>query len=72
MSHNEACVGCTPQPFEGRPRVLALTPKARCALAYGERIVPQDLFSREQFDAIRNAGYDVFFVRAESLLAGAK
>ena len=55
-------------PQNGRVRTLALTPRARCALAYGERVVPQDLFTREQYDAIRAAGLDVFYVRADQLL----
>lgn len=52
-------------------RCLTLTAKGRCALAYGERVVPQDLFTREQWAALAAAGFSVWFVRADRLLGEA-
>ena len=50
---------------EGR-RTLTLTGRGHAALA--RRVAPCDLFTPEQYDAIRNAGLDVFFVPAAALL----
>lgn len=61
-----------PHPAEYRARTLTLTAKGRAALAEDQRLIPADLFSQAQYDAIRAAGLDVFFVRAERLLGGAR
>lgn len=50
---------------EGR-RTLTLTGRGMAALA--QRLAPSDLFTPEQYDAIRNAGYDVRFVALASVL----
>lgn len=49
-------------------RAVALTGRALALLAATERIAPCDLFTPEQYDAIRKAGLDVFFVGADTLL----
>lgn len=54
---------------EGR-RTLSLTGRGLAVLE--SRVAPCDLFTPEQYDAIRNAGLDVFFVRADALLAGVR
>ena len=52
---------------EGRC-TLTLTGRGLAAVDAARRVTPADLFTPAQYDAIRNAGYDVFFVRAESLV----
>lgn len=58
----------TTQPDTFVHRGWTLTGLGRAYLASDERVTPADLFTPEQYDAIRNAGYDVTFVRAERLL----
>ena len=50
---------------EGR-RTLTLTGRGHAALE--SRVAPCDLFTQEQYDAIRNAGLDVRFVPLASVL----
>jgi hypothetical protein len=49
-------------------RGLRLTGLGVAALAAEERVTPADLFAPDVYDAIRKAGLDVYFVRAEGLL----
>ena len=49
-------------------RGFVLTGKARAALDADQRLIPADLFTPAQYDAIRNAGYVVRFVPLASVL----
>lgn len=71
MSRNDAYYAL-PRTQDGRMRTLALTGRGQAALSTAERVTPDSLFTPEQYDAIKRAGLDVFFVRADSLIGGAE
>ena len=52
-----------------RIRTVRLTGKGRAALAANERLAPADVFPPYVYDAIRAAGYDVWFARVDALTA---
>ena len=55
-------------PSHGALRVIALSDKAHAVLDAEQAVAPCDLFTSEQYDAIRNAGLDVRFVPLASVL----
>ena len=69
MSHTlDNCAACRDYEPTNRPRVYALTDRAVAAIGAATCLAPCDLFTPAQYEAIRNAGLDVFFVPADALL----
>lgn len=69
MAHTlDNCAACRDYEPTNRPRVYALTDRAVAAIGAATCLAPCDLFTPDQYDAIRNAGLDVRFVPLASVL----